>query len=141
MKTPVIDTPISKDIETNQTKNGFLVLVSKMMFDETLPIRFMYKTVPEHLNDTGWRLYTGYESEEYVENELSNMLPIPMQKICEMDSTLSGLLTYNAGTVWERTPESTSWERVYDFKIPSANVNVDITNDLDRFNIKDTEKN
>lgn len=140
MKTPAVDTSASKDTETNQTKNGFLLLVSKMTFDENLPIRFMYKTVPEHLNDTGWRLYTGYESEEYVENELANMLPVPLQKVCEMDPTLADLLTYNAGTVWERTPESKSWERVYDFKIPSANVTVDITNDLDRFNIKDATK-
>ena len=47
--------------ETNQTKNGFLTLMSRLVIDEKLPVRFMYKTVPEHLNDTGWRLFTGYE--------------------------------------------------------------------------------
>lgn len=141
MKTPTIDTPISSDSETNQTKNGFLALVSKLTFDENLPIRFMYKTVPEHLNDTGWRLYTGYETAEYAENELANMLPVPLQKLTSMDPSLTDLLTYNAGTVWERPPESKGWERVYDFKIPSANVDVDITNDLDRFNIPDESGN
>ncbi len=134
MKTPDIDTPISKENETNQTKNGFLALVSKMTFDEKLPIRFMFKTVPEHLNDTGWRMYTGYESEEYLENELANMVPVPVEKMCRIDSSLTDLVTYNAGTVWERTPESDGWQRVYDFKIPAANVDVGITNDIDRFN-------
>ncbi|MGY8872660.1 MAG: immunity protein Imm33 domain-containing protein [Pseudomonadales bacterium] len=137
MKTPTVDTPISEDAETNQTKNGFLALVSKLTFDEKLPIRFMYKTVPEHLNDTGWRLYTGYETQEYAANELANMLPVPLQKLSSMDPSLTDLLTYNAGTVWERPPESEGWQRVYDFKIPSANVDVDITNDPDRFNISD----
>ncbi|WP_293266031.1 DUF2185 domain-containing protein [Neptunomonas sp.] len=137
MKTPPVDTPISENAETNQTKNGFLALVSKLTFDENLPIRFMYKTVPEHLNDTGWRLYTGYETEEYAANELANMLPVPLVKLSSMDPSLTDLLTYNAGTVWERAPNSDSWERVHDFKIPSANVEVDITNNLDRFNAPD----
>ncbi|MDN2659821.1 DUF2185 domain-containing protein [Neptunomonas sp. CHC150] len=135
MQKPNTDTPITATNETNQTKNGFLALVSKMAFDEQLPIRFMFKTVPEHLNDTGWRMYTGYETQEYVENELANLVPIPLDKMTAMDSSLKELVTYNAGTVWERAPDSENgWERVYDFKIPSPAVDVDITNDVDRFN-------
>jgi hypothetical protein len=119
--------------ETNQTKNGFLALVSKLCFDDNLPLRFLYKTVPDHLNDTGWRMYTGYEDNEYLANELANMLPVPIEKLCEMDSSLTPLLEYNAGTVWERTPEQQDWQRVYDFKIPSDNVEVDITNNTAKF--------
>lgn len=135
MKSPDIDTPNTD--ETGQTKNGFLCLVSKLCLEEKLPIRFMFKTVPEHLNDTGWRMYTGYETEEFNQNELANMLPVPVEKMCQMDPSLSELVEYNAGTVWERTPESEGWERVYDFKIPSANVEVDITNDIDQFKERD----
>lgn len=134
MKSPDIDQPVTKESETNQTKNGFLALVSKMTFDEKLPIRFMYKTVPEHLNDTGWRMYTGYEDQEYLENELANMVPVPVEKMCRIDPSLTDLVSYNAGTVWERTPESDGWERVNDYKIPTHSVDVDITNDIDRFN-------
>ena len=120
--------------ETNQTKSGFLALVSKLCLDDQLPIRFLYKTVPEHLNDTGWRMYSGYEDDEYLANELANMLPVPLEKVCEMDVSLTDLVSYNAGTVWERTPEQDQWQRVYDFKIPSANVDVNITNDVNKFN-------
>jgi hypothetical protein len=134
MSSPELDTPRSPSNEQNQTKNGFLALVSKMAFDEKLPVRFMFKTVPEHLNDTGWRMYTGYETEEYLENELANMVPVPVEKMVRVDPSITELVTYNAGTVWERRPESEGWERVYDFKIPSSNVDVDITNDIDRFN-------
>ncbi len=133
MKTPTPDQPLTQEQETAQTKNGFLVLVSRLLLEEKLPIRFMYKTVPEHLNDTGWRMYTGYETEEFLENELINMMPVPLERICQLDPSLTELVEYNAGTVWERTPESDGWERVYDFRIPAPKVEVDITNDVDRF--------
>jgi len=133
MKSPNVDQPVSAEDETNQTKNGYLVLVSRLVFDEKLPVRFMYKTVPEHLNDTGWRLFTGYETEEFLADEVVNTTPVPMEKICQLDPSLTELLTYNAGTVWERAPDSEGWERVYDFRIPTKSVDVDITNDVDRF--------
>lgn len=139
MKSPEVDTPVTQEAETNQTKNGFLALVSKLCFDEKLPIRFMYKTVPEHLNDTGWRMFTGYETEEFLEDELSNLVPIPVEKMCQLDNSLKPLVEFNAGTVWERAPGSEGWERVHDYKIPSADVDVDITNDVDRFNVDHSE--
>lgn len=120
--------------ETNQTKNGYLALMSRLVIDEKLPVRFMYKTVPEHLNDTGWRLFTGYEDEVFLADEQVNMVPIPTERLVQIDDSLAPLLEYNAGTVWERHPESKGWERVYDYKIPSPNVSVAITNDPDQFN-------
>lgn len=128
-----IDKPLSTEDETAQTKNGFLALVSKLVFEENLPVRFMYKTVPAHLNDTGWRMFTGYETPEFLENEAINLLPIKIEKMTQLDSSLSALVAYNAGTVWERTPESEGWERVYDFKIPAEQVDVEITNNVDEF--------
>ncbi|MBP0049046.1 DUF2185 domain-containing protein [Marinobacterium sp. AK62] len=127
------DQPVTQEQETAQTKNGYLALVSRLLLEEKLPIRFMYKTVPEHLNDTGWRMFTGYETEEFLENELINMMPIPLERICQLDPSLTELVEYNAGTVWERTPDSEGWERVYDFRIPAPKVDVEITNDVDRF--------
>ncbi len=138
MKSVDVDTPVSQESETNQTKNGFLALVSKLCFDEKLPIRFIYKTVPEHLNDTGWRMFTGYESEEFLADELSNLVPVPVEKMCRLDPSMSELVTYNAGTVWERAPDSEGWVRVHDYRIPSAKVDVKITNDVDGFsNLED----
>ncbi|UTW13251.1 immunity protein Imm33 domain-containing protein [Marinobacterium rhizophilum] len=119
--------------ETGQTKSGFLALVSRMIFEEKLPVRFMYKSVPEHLNDTGWRLFSGYEDEAYLQDEVANLTPVPLEKLYGMDPTLEEKLAFNAGTVWERQPGS-DWERVYDFRIPSPSVDVTITNDPEQFN-------
>jgi len=118
--------------QTNQTKQGFIALMSRMVIDDTLPLRFMYKTVPEHLNDTGWRIYTGYENDEFLANDMENMIPVTVDQLNRMDPSVEPLLKYNAGTVWERTPGN-DWQRVYDFDIPRPNVEVDITNDVDKF--------
>jgi len=128
-----VDKPISKEDETAQTKNGFLALVSKLVFDEKLPVRFMYKTVPEHLNDTGWRMFTGYETPEFLDDEVTNLIPVDVDKMVKIDPSLEELVEYNAGTVWERTPGADGWERVHDFKIPAAKVEVEITNDVEQF--------
>lgn len=139
MKSPMPDQPLSQADETAQTKNGYLALVSRLLLEEKLPIRFMYKTVPEHLNDTGWRMFTGYETDEFLENEQINMVPIPLERVCEIDPSLTELVEYNAGTVWERTPDAEGWERVHDFRIPAPNVDVNITNDVDKFAIRRDE--
>lgn len=119
--------------ETNQTKHGYIALMSRLVIDEKLPVRFMYKTVPEHLNDTGWRVFTGYEDELFLTEESVNMIPIPLDRLMQIDDSLAPLLHYNAGTVWERRPDAQGWERVYDYKIPSPKVDVEITNDLSAF--------
>ncbi len=127
------DSTDAANSETGQTKSGFLALVSRMIFEEKLPVRFMYKSVPEHLNDTGWRLFSGYEDDEYLQDEVANLTPVPLEKLYGMDPTLEEKLAFNAGTVWERKPGS-DWERVHDFRIPSPSVDVTITNDPERFN-------
>lgn len=117
------------ETEKGQTKQGFLALVSRLCFgDEACPVRFMYKTVPAHLNDTGWRMYSGYEDEEML-HDAEAMVVYPIDALCSRDESLSDLLEYNAGTVWERAPGS-DWQRVHDYKIPSDHVEVWISNDI-----------
>ena len=109
-----------------QTRHGHMARVSKLALgDHALPVRFMYKTIPEHSNDTGWRLFTGYETPEFL-NEFSNLEPFPLEPMCEADLTLDALLDSNAGTVWERAPEK-SWEQVHDFEIPVEEVDVEVS--------------
>lgn len=127
------DTAPEPGYETAQTKNGFLVLASRLVFDEKLPIRFMYKTVPEHLNDTGWRMFTGYETDDFLADEMKNLLPVPLEKICLLDPSLTPLVQYNAGTVWERAPDTDGWTQVYDYQIPVPTTEVMITNDVEEF--------
>ncbi|MCP4790678.1 MAG: DUF2185 domain-containing protein [Gammaproteobacteria bacterium] len=113
-----------------QTRHGHMARVSKLALGEqALPIRFMYKTVPEHANDTGWRLFTGYEDDEFLA-EFENLPPVPIQSIVDKDASLDALLDNNAGSVWERPPGQ-PWQQVHDFEIPYEEVDVEINGDLE----------
>ena len=111
-----------------QTRHGSMARVSKLALgDHALPVRFMYKTVPEHANDTGWRLFTGYETDEFLA-DFDNLEPFPLEPLVAKDPSLDGLLDNNAGSVWERLPGN-EWQPVHDFEIPYKEVDVDISHD------------
>ncbi len=110
--------------KNKQTRQGHMARVSKMALgDEAMPIRFMYKTVPEHLNDTGWRMFTGYESEAFLA-DFGNCPPVPIDTLIQQDASIETLLDNNAGSVWERRPNKL-WQAVHDFEIPYDNTDVD----------------
>ncbi|RDE24327.1 DUF2185 domain-containing protein [Motiliproteus coralliicola] len=95
----------------------FLALVSKLLVGEKpCPVRFMYKTVPADLRDTGWRMYSGYETPEELADK-KNMQPYPVETLIKMDPSLEELLKSKPGSVWERVPGE-AWQEVEDFDIP-----------------------
>lgn len=98
----------------------FLALVSKLLVGEKpCPVRFMYKTVPADLRDTGWRMYSGYEDPEFL-NDKKNMRPYPIETLTKLDASLEALLSSKPGSVWERVPGG-AWTAVDDFEIPDEN--------------------
>ncbi|WP_207062088.1 DUF2185 domain-containing protein [Motiliproteus sp. SC1-56] len=118
--------------DTQEEIRPFLALVSKMAVGEKpLPVRFMYKTVPANLRDTGWRMYTGYEDPAFLADP-KNMMPYPIETLVKMDESLQERLEAKPGTVWERVPGS-AWEEVHDFEIPSEEVDHETLHDLDEF--------
>jgi hypothetical protein len=99
------------------TTQPFLALVSKLAVGEKpMPVRFMYKTVPADLRDTGWRMYTGYEDPDFLADK-ENMMPYPTETLVKMDPSLEALLNSKPGSVWERVPGQ-AWTEVDDFDIP-----------------------
>ncbi|MCW8885506.1 MAG: DUF2185 domain-containing protein [Motiliproteus sp.] len=106
------------DAKKDDVQRPFLALASKLLVGEKpCPVRFMYKTVPMDLRDTGWRLYSGYEDEEFLADK-KNMMPYPLETMTKMDSSLEKLLDCKPGTVWERVPGS-DWQEVDDYEIPT----------------------
>lgn len=49
-----------------------MALVSKMCLDKDEVIRFMYREEPDREQDSGWRIFTGNESDEYT-NDSQNI--------------------------------------------------------------------
>ena len=57
---------ISKE-EIALKKFGY-VMAPKVLVSNQLKVRFMYREKPDNMNDSGWRLFSGYEDQEYVDN-------------------------------------------------------------------------
>lgn len=105
---------------SQQAENArpFLALVSKLVIGEKpLPVRFMYRTVQADLRDTGWRMYSGYEDDDFLADK-QNMTPYPVETLLKMDESLEEMLDSRPGAVWERVPGN-PWMAIEDYVIPT----------------------
>lgn len=98
---------------------GHLCLASSMILSESpLPIRFFYREWPDHKNDTGFRFYSGFESDDFLLSE-GSALVAPLDCMTRIDPTLTDLIEKSeVGSVWERLPGRNDWVPVTDYHIP-----------------------
>lgn len=97
--------------------SGYLCLASSMILSERpMPIRFFYRDQPEHQNDTGFRFYSGFETDEFLEQEHAACVA-PLASLARIEPSIAELLERSeVGTVWERSGDS--WVEVKDYQIP-----------------------
>ena len=103
----------------SEIQDGHLCLASSMILNEQpLPIRFFYKEDPQPLHDTGFRFYSGMESDEFLlEDNAACVAPLDCME--RLDPSISVLVKQSeVGSVWERLPESNDWVQVHDYVIP-----------------------
>ena len=98
---------------------GHLCLASSLILNERpLPIRFFYKEDPHHENDTGFRFYSGQETDEFLLDENAACVA-PLDCLERLDPSITALVKQSqVGSVWERLPNSNDWVPVYDYQIP-----------------------
>lgn len=98
---------------------GHLCLASSLILsDSPLPIRFFYKEDPQHANDTGFRFYSGQETDEFLQEEHAACVA-PLDCMQRLDPSITELVMMSEiGTVWERLPHSNDWVEVFDYEIP-----------------------
>ena len=101
------------------TSQGHLCLASSLILNERpLPIRFFYKECPQHANDTGFRFYSGQETDEFLLEENAACVA-PLDCMERLDPSISELVKEaEVGSVWERLPNSNDWIPVHDYNIP-----------------------
>ncbi len=81
-----------------------------------MPIRFFYRDHPEHQNDTGFRFYSGFETDEFLEQEHAACVA-PLESMARIEPSIAELLMCSeVGTVWERAGDQ--WVQVTDYRIP-----------------------
>jgi hypothetical protein len=106
-----------------QKKNNFEnfpaiggLMVSKMVADEGKKPLFMYREKPTNEQDSGWRIFSGFESEEYNANPKNIGIYNP-STILKIDSSISDLLLKPRGYVFERKSKKSKWYNVTDFPL------------------------
>jgi len=92
------------------------LMVSKMVVDENIKPRFMYREKRSRPEDSGWRIFTGFETEEYNDNP-DNIGIYNPSTILNIDPSIEEILLKGIGSVYERTEDSSEWYKVTDFDL------------------------
>ena len=92
------------------------LMVSKMVVDENIKPNFMYREKRTRPEDSGWRIFTGFETEEYNDNP-SNIGIYNPSTILKIDPSLQDILLKGFGSVYERSNGNSEWYKVTDFDI------------------------
>ena len=92
------------------------LLVSKMIFEQNRKPRFMYREKSSRKEDSGWRIFSGYESEEYTEDPRNCGIYNPAT-LLKIDPSVAPVLLKGVGSVYERETEHSDWYRVSDYAL------------------------
>jgi hypothetical protein len=91
-------------------------LVSNKCFDKGQIVRFPYREKPDREEDSGWRLFSGEESDEEV-NDPANIRKCNVYWLSDWDPTLIGVLQKRkAGEAFDRRKKEHPWQMVEDWK-------------------------
>jgi hypothetical protein len=81
-------------------------LAPKQLVENKLKVRFMYREEPDNQSDSGWRFFSGFETDEYVNNP-DNIGLYDVNTISAIDPDIVSLLNSPVGSSFER--ESSEW--------------------------------
>lgn len=76
-------------------------MAPKIMVEEKKPILYMYREEPDNAYDSGWRFFSGEESDEYVNNP-ENIGIYDIVTIANLYPDVRPFLTFPAGSTMER---------------------------------------
>lgn len=79
---------------------GYIVASSQVANDEN-PVGYMYREEPDNPNDSGWRVFSGEESQDYADNP-ENFAMYNASTIIRIDPSITSLLSAPAPVAYER---------------------------------------
>lgn len=107
-------TEAGNEIENFPSIGG--VFVSKQITEQNKMPLFIYREKREGPQDSGWRIFSGFESDEYINNP-ENIAIYDVSSILKIDTSLKDLLLTGIGSVFERKNANSEWYEVTDFKL------------------------
>ena len=84
-------------------------LVSNQILEEGLPIRFMYREEPLDEEDSGWRVLSGREDQEYLDDS-DNSKFIGVNTMANMDQSIIPYLGKELGSELEKKDDGSGFE-------------------------------
>ncbi|MDR2145715.1 MAG: DUF2185 domain-containing protein [Tannerella sp.] len=93
------------------------LMVSKMIVEEHKKPMFLYRDKRSRPEDSGWRIFSGFESDEYA-NDPNNAGIYNPSTILAIDSSIAELLLKGGfGSAFERESDKSPWYKVTDFQV------------------------
>jgi hypothetical protein len=99
-----------EDIKPLIDQKGYCY-ASDMITVDGLKVGYMHREEREDEDDSGWRFYSGMESEEYVEDEHHFMM-FDLNYIANIDPIIIPYLKMRTGTELERSDDEKSFNKV-----------------------------
>jgi hypothetical protein len=98
------------EIKELVTQKGYCY-ASDMITVDGQKVGYMYREAREDEDDSGWRFYSGLETDEYVENEY-NIMMFDLNYIANLDPTIIPYLKMRTGAELERVGESDTFQSI-----------------------------
>jgi len=76
-------------------------------------ICWLYREEADRVEDSGWRMFSGEEDEEYTNNP-DNIRIVSVGYLLDKDPTLLEIVKSEIGSAYERQNKEASWEKVED---------------------------
>ncbi|MCE3229007.1 MAG: uncharacterized protein K0S32_3558 [Bacteroidetes bacterium] len=97
------------------------VMASKLITEQKKKVCFLYREKPINEQDSGWRIFSGQETQEYTDDPKNTGIYNPTT-IFKVDPSIADLLLNPVGSVFERQGENGDWYEVNDFEFPDDHV-------------------
>eukprot|EP01132_Coremiostelium_polycephalum_P005508 gene5508-6862_t len=97
---PNLNNPINRLPLEIQPIVDQLCLVSNKIIIDKLKAGYMFREEPAFLNDSGWRVFNGDESDEYMDNR-QNFQTVSMAAVLNVDDSFLHLLPSPIDSVFE----------------------------------------
>lgn len=101
-----------EDLKQLIVPRGFCYASDKVTV-EGLPVGYMYKETPDDEDDTGWRFYSGTETEDYVD-DADHFMMFDLNYIANCDPDIIPYIKNRIGAELERIPGTNKFRKVDD---------------------------
>ena len=99
---------------TDQNLKIGYILASNRVAKERKKVGFLYREEPDNTQDSGWRVFSGEEDQDYADDAAHFDL-YNASTIVEIDPSIEPLLSSPPFTAFERAENGTGFVRVEDF--------------------------